>query len=122
LAEPYLDSALGEIARVGRYALIYLPVHGRHIQIRFLPGFKDIDLSVILDIFDYFKKPDGITPRYMSGQHFWEIGMRGFRVKDMTSRVSQFFSIISAYRNRDWLPSYNFVLKSKKHNDIVKNF
>ena len=118
LAEPYLDSALGEIARVGRYALIYLPVHGRHIQIRFLPGFKDIDLSIILDIFDYFKKPDGITPSYMSGQHFWEIGMRGFRVKDMKRRMSQFFSIISAYRNRDWLPSYNFILKSKKHNNI----
>ena len=119
LAEPYLDSALGEIARVGRYALIYLPVHGRHIQIRFLPGVKGIDLSIIVDIFDYFKKPDGITPRYMSGQHFWEIGMKGFRVKDMKRRMSQFFSIISAYRNRDWLPSYNFVLKSKKHNNIV---
>src|SRR4051812_14446860 len=35
LAVPFLDPALEEIARVGRYALVYLPVAGRHIQARF---------------------------------------------------------------------------------------
>lgn len=113
LAEPYLDSALREIARVGRYGIIYLPVHGRHIQLRFIPGFKDIDVSLVVDIFNYFKKPDGITPRYMANQHFWEIGMRGFKVRDILRRMSRCFEVLSVYRNRDWLPSQNFVLKSK---------
>lgn len=114
LAEPYLDTALKEIARVGYNALIYLPVHGRHMQMRFIPGFKGIDLSLVFDIFNYFKKPDGVTPRYMADQHFWEVGMRGYTVKALEKRMSRFFEIISVYRNRDWLPSQNFVLRAKQ--------
>jgi len=114
LAEPYLDQALAEIARVGRHALIYLPVHGRHTQMRFVPGFKGLDISIILDLFNYFHKPDGVTARYMAGQHFWEVGMRGFRVGDLKRRFSRFFEVLAAYRNRDWLPSYNFVVKSRR--------
>jgi len=113
LAAPYLDTALKEIARVGRYALIYLPVAGRHGQLRFIPGIRGLDLSLIWDMFNYFEKPDGKTPRYCQKQHFWELGMRGFRVKDIKKRMEKYFTILSAYRNRDWRPSYNFVLKSK---------
>jgi hypothetical protein len=50
----------------------------------------------------------------MDRQHFWEVGMRGFRVRDLCRRFSAHFEIIKHYRNRDWLPSYNFVLKSRK--------
>lgn len=113
LAEPYLDRSLSEIARVGRHALVYLPVHGRHAQIRLLPGFLGIDLSLVLDLFNPFEKPDGVTPRYMAGQHFWEVGMRGFRVRDLKRRFAARFELLDAYRNRDWLPSMNFVLRSK---------
>lgn len=113
MAAPYLDTALKEIGRVGRYALIYLPVAGRHGQLRFIPGIRGLDLSLIWDIFNYFEKPDGHTPRYCEKQHFWELGMRGFRVKDIKKRIEKYFTIISSYRNRDWIPSYNFVLKSK---------
>jgi SAM-dependent methyltransferase len=115
LAEPHLDTALSEIARIGRYALVYLPVHGRHFQLRLIPGFKELDISLVLDLYNYFRKPDGITPRYMAGQHFWEIGMRGYRVRDIVRRVSRHFDVLSVYRNKDWLPSQNFVLKSKPH-------
>ncbi len=108
----YLDQALKEIARVGRYALIYLPVHGRHMQLRFIPGFKGIDVSIIFNLFNYFRKPDGVVPRYMAGMHYWEIGMRGWRVRDMKKRMSRYFQVQASYRNKDWLPSYNFVLKS----------
>lgn len=108
----YLDEALKEISRVGRYALIYLPVHGRHMQLRLIPGFKGIDISLIFNLFNYFRKPDGVVPRYMAGQHYWEVGMRGWRVRDVTKRMSQYFQVMSSYRNKDWLPSYNFVLKS----------
>lgn len=115
LAEPLLDQSLREIARVGRNAIIYLPVHGRNMQLRLIPGFKGIDLSVILDFFTYWKKPDGVSPRYMAGQHYWEVGMRGFRVRDMVCRMSAHFDVLSVYRNKDWLPSQNFVLRSKRH-------
>jgi hypothetical protein len=115
LAVPYLDRCLEELARVGRYCLIYLPVAGRHFQLRLKMDFKGIDWSCIFDLFNYFRKPDGITPCYCAGQHYWEIGMRGFRVGDITRRLSKYFKVLSAYRNKDWLPSYNFILESN-HN------
>lgn len=114
LPEPYLDSALREISRVGRYALIYLPVHGMYTQIRLRSNFRDIDLSITLDLFNYFSRPDGVTPRYMEGQHYWEVGMRGFRKADLIRRMSSFFHVLGSYRNRDWLPSQNFVLRCKE--------
>lgn len=109
----FLDTALKEISRVGRHALIYLPVHGRHMHLRFIPGFKGIDLTFIFDLFNYFEKPDGVEPRYMAGMHYWEIGMRGWRVRDVKERLSHYFHVQISYRNKDWLPSYNFVLKSR---------
>lgn len=112
LAEPYLDLCLKELARVGRYCLIYLPIAGRHFQWRLKMDLKGIDLSFILDLFNYFHKPDGVTPRYCAGQHYWEVGMRGFRVGDITKRLSKYFKVLSNYRNKDWLPSYNFILES----------
>lgn len=112
LAVTYLDRCLEELAKVGRYCLIYLPVAGRHFQLRLKMDLKGIDLSCIFDLFNYFHRPDGITPRYCGGQHYWEIGMRGFRVGDMNRRLSQHFKVLSSYRNKDWLPSYNFILKS----------
>ena len=113
LAVPYLDRCLEELARVGRYCLIYLPVAGRHFQLRLKMDLKGIDWSCIFDLFNYFRKPDGITPRYCAGQHYWEIGMRGFRVFDLVRRLEKQFKIIQHYRNRDWNPSYNFVLRAK---------
>ncbi len=115
LAVPYLDRCLSELSRVGKYCLIYLPVAGRHFQLRLRMDIKGIDLSFLLDLFNYFHRPDGVTLNYCARQHYWEIGMRGFRVKDMTRRLSKYFKVISAYRNKDWLPSYNFVLESIRH-------
>ena len=47
---------------MARHALIYLPVRGRHLQLRLLPGFRDLDLSFVLDLHNYFRRPDGVTP------------------------------------------------------------
>ncbi|MBM3210858.1 MAG: class I SAM-dependent methyltransferase [Deltaproteobacteria bacterium] len=114
LAEPYLNTSLKEIARIGRYALIYLPIAGRHFQARIKGDAKGIDIPLTIDIFNYFHKPDGITSRYAQGQHFWEVGRRGFRVRDLIDRFSQWFEVIHNYRNRDWYYSWNFIVKSKK--------
>lgn len=110
---PYLDPALKEIARVASFALIYLPVTGRHARVRVTPGFKGLDLSMIVDVYNWFDRPDGVTQRYMSGQHYWEVGRRGFKVRDLVRRFSTSFDVVRSYRNPDWLPSYNFVLRSR---------
>ena len=110
----YLDAAIAEMARVARYALVYLPVAGRHAQARVQPGFKDIDLSVILDVFNYFHRPTGVDARYCERQHYWEVGMRGYRVRDVKARLESAFNVVDVYRNRDWTPSMNFVLESKR--------
>jgi hypothetical protein len=115
LAVPFLDTALAEIARVGRYALIYLPVAGRHAQLRFVPGFRNIDLSVVVDLFNHFARPDGVTSAYCQRQHFWEVGRPGFRKRQVRRRLERQFHVLDAYRNRDWTPSYNFVLRSRRH-------
>jgi hypothetical protein len=114
LPERYLDPSLRELARVARYSLIYLPVYGRHFHLRIVPGLKDIDLSLIFDIFlNPFEIPDGIAPKYMEKQHYWEVGMRRYRVRDLIKKMSPLFHIISVYRNKDWISSQNFILESK---------
>lgn len=113
LAVAYLDASLKEIARVSKYALIYLPVAGKHFQFRLKLGVRGIDICWFIDVFNWFEKPDGITARYTQGQHFWEIGMRGFWVSNVLKRMAPFFDVVSVYRNRDWNPSHNFVLKSR---------
>lgn len=113
IAADYLDKALSEIARVATYALIYLPVAGRHFQLRLKLDIKAIDISGILDAFNWFHKPEGRIAHYASGQHFWEVGMRGFTKRDISKLISKQFEIINTYRNKDWNPSINFVLKAK---------
>lgn len=113
LAVPYLDPALGELARVARHAILYVPVAGRHVQGRIQPGFKGIDVSVVVDLFNPFHRPNGTEPRYCQRQHFWEVGMRGFRKRDLKARMARHFDVLDIYRNRDWNPSLNFVLRSR---------
>lgn len=60
-------------------------------------------------------RPDGVTARYWQRQRFWEVGFRGFRVRDLKRRFSHSFRIIDAYRNAEWLPSDNFVLAYSRH-------
>lgn len=112
----YLDSALAEIARVGKQSIVYLPVAGLHALFRFFPGYRDIDWVAIIDVFKFWERPDGVTPKYCSGQHYWEVGYRGFRRADLRRRFSKHFEVLDMYRNRDWLPSLNFVLRSRHGN------
>lgn len=113
LATPYLDTSLAEIARVGRYALVYLPVAGRHFQFGLRWDLKGIEVNWILDLYNYFHTPDGVTPRYCQAQHYWELGMKGFRRADLLKRMAPYFDVIRHYRNHHWNPSYNFILRSR---------
>lgn len=114
LPVPYLDQCLAEFARVSAYSIVYLPVAGRHFQLQAKLDLKGVSLSVVFDLFNWLHKPDGINAKYCQGQHYWEVGMRGFRVADLERRLNDQFEILSSYRNRDWNPSYNFVLKSRR--------
>ena len=114
IPETLLDRALAEIARSSRYSLIYLPVNGLHAQVRLNSNYRGLDRSLLLTFSKWFERPDRITPRYMSGQHYWEIGLSGFHVRSLVKRMENYFDILVRYRNKDWLPSYNFVLKSKR--------
>lgn len=117
LAVKYLDASLKELARVARYALIYLPIPGRKLDFRFRThGLRDLDLQMVCDLFNWFEKPEGSRPIYMQGQHFWEVGRRGFSQKAILKRMSAYFTPIAVYRNKEWPSSQNFVLKSK-HGD-----
>ena len=109
----YLDPALAELARVAGGALIYLPVAGRHVQARLQPGFRDFDVCLTVDLFNYFDRPDDNEPRYCQRQHYWEAGRPGFRLRDLQERLARHFEIVDVYRNRDWNPSLNFVVKRR---------
>lgn len=112
-AEPYLDDAVGEIPRVGRYALIYLPVRGLCLHFRFSSNLRGLDLSGIPNPLPSLRTPDGLSARYGEGQHFWEVGMRGLTVSALSRRMRRFLDVVSVYRNRDWTPSRNWILKSR---------
>jgi len=109
----YLDKSLHEISRVGKYALVYLPVAGRHSQLRWKVGIKGFDWSIILDLFNFMKEPSGEIAKYCGGQHYWELGMKGYRRSDIRKRFMKYFNILDSYRNSDWNPSYNFILQSR---------
>ena len=108
----YLDDCLKEMSRVSKYALIYLPVNGRHLQIRVKPGLRGWHWSLGFDLINLMRRPSGEQLEFMSGQHYWELGLRGFTMRRTLQRLSKRFTVVDAYRNVDWTPSMNFVLKS----------
>jgi SAM-dependent methyltransferase len=114
VAQPYFDQAIAELARVARFALVYLPVAGRHGQMRLTPGARGWSWSFAWDLFNPFHRPTGLTARYSENQHFWEVGMRGYRVADVRRRLERWFDVLDAYRNPDWIYSYNFVLRARR--------
>ena len=111
-AEAYLDDALREIARVGRYALSTCrsPAamgccdswRGSTIWTCGSSGTPSITSA-------------GPTGRRRLLRAAALLGARPAWVPrtDMRQRLSAHFEILSAYRNFDWLPSYNFVLRSR---------
>jgi hypothetical protein len=109
-----LKPAMAEIARVARHALVYLPIAGRHCSVRAMPGIRNIDVSLTLDLAPFWQTPDPRTPRYCGGQHYWEIGLRGFRWRDVRRMLNEEFIVLKHYRNADWVVSGNFILRSRR--------
>lgn len=109
----YLDDCIKEMSRVAKYALVYLPVNGRHLQLRLRPGLRGWHWSWGFDLINWLRRPSGERLEFMSGQHYWEVGLTGFSKQRILQRMKKHFSVVDVYRNTDWTPSMNFVLKSK---------
>ena len=110
----YLDDALRELARVARFALIYLPSSGRPIAFSFSPGFRGLRWSCVVDVYNWFREPDPDRAVFAAGEHYWEVGRRGFSRRSLARRLRGHFRILKQYRNPDWLLSVNFVLQSMR--------
>jgi len=115
LPPKYLDTALREIARVSRYALVYLPVNGRVARVRFQPAVLGIDWSMTLNLRNPFVRPDPDVANFCNGQHYWEVGTKGFKNRELRARFERDFDLLDCYHNPDWLPSMNYVLGSRRH-------
>jgi hypothetical protein len=109
----YLDTALAELARVAQFALIYVPTAGRPVELRMSPGFADLRLSIVFDLYNWFLRPNPAKALFCGGQHYWELGRYGFSRRQLAKRLANHFEILRCYRNKDWLFSFNYVLRSK---------
>ena len=113
LPPAYLDAAIAELARVAHHALVYLPIAGRIVRLRVMPGLRDWDWTFVISVPNYFRRPDPNRPRFCEGQHYWEVGRPGYSRRKVADRLRRHFDIRAMYRNPDWLPSINFVLSAR---------
>lgn len=109
----YLDKAIAELARVAHHALVYLPLAGRIMRVRVMPGIRGWDWTFAIHLFNPFDRPDPDRPRFCVGQHYWEVGRPGYSRRQVAARLGRAFQVRSMYRNPDWLVSINFVLTAR---------
>jgi SAM-dependent methyltransferase len=105
---PYekLNEALSELARVSRgIVLVSVPHFGPALKLRFkAPFIPEISIAT--------KVPVPRDHRF-NGQHYWELGKRGYPVSRFRTSLQQYFSI-----EREYVPFENqyhhfFILKKK---------
>src|SRR5262249_55465803 len=105
-----LDAGLRELSRVARFALVYLPFAGRHIDLSVaLP--RELHLRLNLPPFWHVPSPE--LPRLAACQHFWAIGVWGVTKGTIRQAMGKHFAVLDSYQNPHWLVSMNFVLRSR---------
>ena len=90
-----------------RFAVIHLPIakFGITTKIGLYPLFeKNIDI-----LSTYFFKP-----HKFDGQHYWEIGTKGYSLSSISKTISSHFDILVQYNFKHWKYCYNFILGSRK--------
>jgi len=109
------DQALGELTRVARHAIVYLPFGGRHNEIKLVTvqRVKELCLRFSLPPIRNWRIT-GEEPVLQGGHHFWEIGYRGFGLKRVQGVMEKHFVVDRTYRNPEWLYSQNFLLTSRR--------
>jgi hypothetical protein len=109
----YFDTALKELARVANYALIYLPYAGRHIDLGLVLYQGSRERHLRINIEPFWRKPSLTEARFASGQHFWEIGVKGCTKAIIRKALDVRFEVLNAYQNPHWMVSMNYVLRSR---------
>lgn len=102
---------LADLSSLSKYTILYLPVAGKHYSFRIHSERPFFSLDLVVDISNPFRYPSDTTPRFCDGQHFWEIGPFCIPLRKLRRQISKSHRILKEYRNLDWIPSYNFVLK-----------
>jgi hypothetical protein len=103
----YFNNSLSQIKAISDYSLIYLPI-------------AKFGLSLGIGIYPLFFKKMNFVPTWFfkkhkfDGQHYWEIGVRGYSLNKIRKELEKYFYIEKEYNPDNWLYSYNFILKSKK--------
>lgn len=94
---PYenFSSALGEMMRVARKAIVLsLPHYGPNVRLCLkVPGIPEARYAVKI------KKP---TDHKFDGEHYWEIGKKGYVEKDIRARIERV-----GYITKDYIPFEN---------------
>lgn len=108
----FFDPALRELARVANASVVFLPYGGRNLSIRFIFAQRIRELVFNVHI-PPRKRISGNEPVLCDGEHYWEVGFRGFSKKTILEDFSKHFEVINHYHNYDWMYSMNFILKSR---------
>lgn len=103
----YFGKSLKEIQKVAKnYAIISLPYHGLNFRFSLkLPLTKERNLLI--------KIPLPLTHKY-DGEHYWEIGKRGYPLGKILKIISKFFEIEKKYIVPE-TPSHTFFILKKKN-------
>lgn len=98
------ENSLKEMYKVTRrYAIISLPYSG--------PIFScDIKVPLLKPIWLSVKIPANTTHRF-DGQHYWEIGKKGYSLKKISGIINRYFSIIKMFNPHDDSYHIFFVLQ-----------
>ncbi len=107
-----LDTALRELSRVARHAIVYLPFAGRHIDLALVRRQSTHEHHLLVNFPPFWRRASQTEPLFAGGQHFWEIGVRGISVRSIKRAMSRYFDLLECYQNPHWLVSMNFVLRS----------
>lgn len=85
-----IDTSLSELARVARKrVIISVPHFGPSVRLRFkLPFLKEISVA--------WKFPVPFQHEF-NGQHYWELGKRGYPPRRLRTRLEKFFLIENEY-------------------------
>lgn len=103
------ERALKEIARVSRKdVLISLPYSSTSLYLEAkLPFLKDKILRLGVRIPHFFRKHS------FDGQHYWEVGKKGYSIKTIKKSLEKFFNVKEAFNPTD--NTYHLFFRLEKH-------
>ena len=108
------EKALTEIKRVSKkYVIISLPYRLTYFEMIF--KFPFIRTLFKRDFFDFtIKKAIKFSGFEKSGQHYWEIDQKQYKLKDVRNKINKYFKILNEFSPILNKYHYFFILELKK--------